>query len=291
MAYEANVHGSMEAHLDKDKIDELVDHFKNNSNNGDENMTNDIAGLMALMQGNRNLDLPGMLALCKERGYDTGWGNGGMGLLIILLFFLMFNNGGWGNNRNADYAQQLVGAENCNHIIGLHDRISAAQAASTQGFFQLDTKLCSAIAEVIANIGNQGDRLYNATRNVQDEVKDCCCALNNKLDTMACEVKGLYGHTSLLQERTANALQAMECRLDGQIVENRRLMELGFERLTCKMDTMARDEEIARLARENCALKAEQQGNAIADAAVARLQTFAINHYTPTRTATTTPAA
>ena len=30
---------------------------------------NDIAGLMALMQGNMTKDLPGMLALCKERGY------------------------------------------------------------------------------------------------------------------------------------------------------------------------------------------------------------------------------
>lgn len=59
---------------------------------------NDIAGLMALMQNNKGMDLPGILALCQQKGYGReggGWGDG-MGLLVILLFFLMFNNGGWG---------------------------------------------------------------------------------------------------------------------------------------------------------------------------------------------------
>ena len=65
-----------------------------------ESGINDIAGLMALMQNNKGMDLPG--------------------------------------------------ADNCQRIIGLHDRISAAQAASTQGFFQLDTKLCSSIADSTA---------------------------------------------------------------------------------------------------------------------------------------------
>lgn len=39
-----------------------------------------------------------------------------------------------GNNGNKACAEGLVGADNCQRIIGLHDRISAAQAASTQGF-------------------------------------------------------------------------------------------------------------------------------------------------------------
>ena len=119
-----------------------------------ESGMNDIAGLMALMQNNKGMDLPGILALCQQKGYGReggGWGDG-MGLLVILLFFLMFNNGGWGNNGNKACAEGLVGADNCQRIIGLHDRISAAQAASTQGFFQLDTKLCSSIAEVIASV-------------------------------------------------------------------------------------------------------------------------------------------
>lgn len=38
----------------------------------------DIAGLLALMQGNKGMDLPGLLALCKEKGYDRGWGGEGM---------------------------------------------------------------------------------------------------------------------------------------------------------------------------------------------------------------------
>lgn len=47
----------------------------------------------------------------------------------------------------------------------------------------------------------------------------------------------------------------------------------------------------ARLARENEALKDTLRGDRIADAAVSRLERFAVNHYTPTRTAASTPAA
>lgn len=39
-----------------------------------ENNMNDIAGLLALMQGNKGMDLPGLLALCKDKGYDRSWG-------------------------------------------------------------------------------------------------------------------------------------------------------------------------------------------------------------------------
>ena len=159
-----------------------------------ESGINDIAGLMALMQNNKGMDLPGILALCQQKGYGReggGWGDG-MGLLVILLFFLMFNNGGWGNNGNKACAEGLVGADNCQRIIGLHDRISAAQAASTQGFFQLDTKL----------------------------------------------------------------------------------------------DNMQRDSEIARLTRENEALKNKAIADSTAASVVQSLQGFAISHYKPTQTAT-----
>lgn len=102
-----------------------------------ESGTNDIAGLMALMQNNKGMDLPGILALCQQKGYGReggGWGDG-MGLLVILLFFLMFNNGGWGNNGNKACAEGLVGADNCQRIIGLLDHISAASVVqSLQGF-------------------------------------------------------------------------------------------------------------------------------------------------------------
>lgn len=79
-----------------------------------ESGMNDIAGLMALMQNNKGMDLPGILALCQQKGYGDGkggWSGDGMGLLVILLFFLMFNNGGWGNNGNKACAEGLVGAD------------------------------------------------------------------------------------------------------------------------------------------------------------------------------------
>lgn len=75
-----------------------------------ESGMNDIAGLMALMQNNKGMDLPGILALCQQKGYGReggGWGDG-MGLLVILLFFLMFNNGGWGNNGNKAIADSTA---------------------------------------------------------------------------------------------------------------------------------------------------------------------------------------
>lgn len=50
-------------------------------------------------------------------------------------------------------------------------------------------------------------------------------------------------------------------------------------------------DENARLARENEALKDTLRGDRIADAAVSRLERFAVNHYTPTRTTASTPAA
>ena len=109
---------------------------------------NDIAGLMALMQNNKGMDLPGIL-----------------------------------------------GADNCQRIIGLHDRISA--------------------------------------------VRDCCCEMNQR-----------------------------------------------FDRLDCKLDNMQRDSEIARLTRENEALKNKAIADSTAASVVQSLQGFAISHYKPTQTAT-----
>lgn len=39
-----------------------------------ESGMNDIAGLMALMQNNKGMDLPGILALCQQKGYGDGKG-------------------------------------------------------------------------------------------------------------------------------------------------------------------------------------------------------------------------
>lgn len=258
--------------------------YKEASEEKDCNM-NDIAGLLALMQGNKNMDLPGLIALCRDRGYDRAFGNEGSFLFVFLLLFL-FAGGGWGNlgARNQAAFAEIAG-NNCQSIIGLHDRITAAQTASTNGFFALDTKLCSSIAEVMAAVRNQGDRVYDATRNVGDTVRECCCAMGRNLDALSCKVDGVAAEVRLMQERNVNALQSMECRLSNQIKDNAAQMALGFERQTCLINSKFTDLELERLRRENCELKSTLQGNAIADAAVARLQTFTLNHYTPTKTA------
>mgnify|MGYP003289108345 CR=1 FL=1 len=206
-----------------DKLEDTIsDAVISKSNHRSTNM-NDFAGLLALMQNNRNMDLPGLLALCQEKGYDGMWGNNFM--FIFLLFFLM-GNGGWGNWGNRTAAEGLIGAEALNTITSLYDRISAAQAASDQGFSNLQTWLCQSISNVVNSVRDQGDRNYDATRNVGDAVKDCCCKMQSELATINCKIDGvsrdirestgiLAGKIELSQERTRNDMQSMECRLKG----------------------------------------------------------------------------
>lgn len=171
-----------------DKLEDTIsDAVISKSDHRSTNM-NDIAGLLALMQNNRNMDLPGLLALCQEKGYDGMWGNNFM--FIFLLFFLM-GNSGWSNWGNRTAAEGLVGAEALNTITSLYDRISAAQASSDQGFSNLQTWLCQSIANVTNSIRDQGDRNYDATRNVGDAVRDCCCKMEAQLAILNCKVDGI----------------------------------------------------------------------------------------------------
>lgn len=250
----AAIHHMMKEHgePDGDEGDTTI-----NLNIGEkESDMNDIAGLMALMQNNKGMDLPGILALCQQKGYGDGkggWGGDGMGLLVILLFFLMFNNGGWGNNGNKACAEGLVGADNCQRIIGLHDRISA--------------------------------------------VRDCCCKVEAQLATVLCEIRGVQrdiressglinAKIELEALKAENARAAMECRLVQAQKDCCCEMNQRFDRLDCKLDNMQRDSEIARLTRENEALKNKAIADSTAASVVQSLQGFALSHYKPTQTAT-----
>ena len=281
-----------------DKLEDTVSDAVISKSNRSSNNMNDNAGLLALMQNNRNMDLPGLLALCQEKGYDGMWGNNFM--FIFLLFFLM-GNGGWGNWNNRTAAEGLVGAEALTTITSLYDRISAAQASSDQGFSTLQTWLCQSIANVTNSIRDLGDRNYDATRNVGDAVRDCCCKMEAQLAALNCKVDGvsrdireanaaLGGKINLAQERNLNAMQAMECRLNGQIKDLRSETALGFERQTCLIRDMAKEQEIDRLRRENADLKLSQSQSVQTSAITNALEQFAIAHYTPTKTTTTTGA-
>lgn len=261
-----------------------------------ENNMNDIAGLLALMQGNKGMDLPGLLALCRDKGYDRSWGGEGMFMFVFLLLFL-FSRGGWGNLNGAEQAAFGNCAGNsCQSIIGLHDRISAAQAVSTNGFQSLQTWLCESIANVTNSIRNQGDRAVDATRNVGDTVRDCCCKMEAALATLNCKVDGvsrdiressglINAKIELEALKAENARAAMECRIVQQQKDCCCEMNQRFDRLECTLQTNRLADENARLARENEALKDTLRGDRIADAAVSRLERFQLDHYTPTRTA------
>lgn len=272
------------------QVDKLSDAIEENTNEKGENNMNDIAGLLALMQGNKGMDLPGLLALCKEKGYDRGWGGEGMFLFVFLILFLFAGNGWNGLNRNQQQDFAAMAGNNCQSIIGLHDRISAAQAVSTNGFTQLQTWLCESIANVTNSIRNQGDRAVDATRNVGDTVRDCCCKLEASLASLNCKVDGvsrdIRESSSLINAKIElealkqeNARAAMETRLLQSQKDCCCEMNQRFDRLECTINTNRLADENARLTRENEALKDTIRGDRIADAAVQRLENFAIQHY------------
>lgn len=278
------------------KVSKLTDTA---SNMGENAMNTDIAGLLALMQNNKNMDLPGLLALCKEKGYDRTFGGEGMFLFVFLLLFLFAGNG-WRNlNPDNQAAFAAMAGNNCQDIIGLHDRIADARSVSQMGFQQLQTWLCESISNVTTAVRNQGDRAVEATRNVGDTVRDCCCKLGTELAALNCKVDGLSRDiresSSLINAKielealkAENARAAMECR----ILQNQKdcccEMNQRFTALENTINTNRLADENARLARENAELKDTIRGDRIADAAVAKLESFAISHYTPTRTGGTT---
>lgn len=260
-----------------------------------ENNMNDIAGLLALMQGNKGMDLPGLLALCRDKGYDRNWGGEGMFMFVFLLLFL-FSRGGWGNLNGAEQAAfNNCAGNSCQSIIGLHDRIADARSVSQLGFQSLQTWLCESIANVTNSIRNQGDRAVDATRNVGDTVRDCCCKMEAALATLNCKVDGvsrdiressglINAKIELEALKAENARAAMECR----ILQNQKdcccEMNQRFDRLENTINTNRLADENARLVRENSELKSQQLASTTANAAVQAMQTFQLNHWVPTKT-------
>lgn len=223
MGYDIENVGRAVEHLTH-KVADLTEATTENVKEEKENAMGDIAGLLALMQGNKGMDLPGLLALCKEKGYDRGWGGEGMFLFVFLILFL-FAGGGWGNlGRNNQEAFAAMAGNNCQDIIGLHDRIADARSVSQLGFQSLQTWLCESIANVTNSVRNQGDRAVDATRNVGDTVRDCCCKLEAALATLNCKVDGvsrdireqgglINAKIELEALKAENARAAMECRI------------------------------------------------------------------------------
>ena len=271
------------------KVEDLTDAVEDTvKEEKEESKMGDIAGLLALMQGNKNMDLPGMLALCKERGYDRGWGNDGMFMFVFLILFL-FAGGGWDNlGRGRQQQFQDCAGVSCGPIVEMYsqlkDQIFNTQTTLSTQAQQLQTWLCQVTDAINAATRNQGDRAVEATQSVKDQLFQCCCDVKGLIAGVQNKVDGLYGHTSVLQERNINAMQAMECRLQGEIKENRRIIELGFERASCERRDLAKDQEIARLSRENDNLKNTLRDTTIANHATEKMQAWFLNNYTPTRT-------
>lgn len=266
------------------------------------NAMGDIAGLLALMQNNKGTDLPGLLSLAKERGYDKGWGGEGMFLFVFLILFL-FAGGGWGGlnrGQQADFA--ALAGTNAEELVGLHDRIADARNATQSGFQQMQTWLCESISNVISATRNQGDRIADATRGVGDTVRDCCARLDlalaglaNRVDNTARDIK--EGNTLLASRIEIEALKAENARnaIEARITQNQKdgflIINQRFDQLENKILTTQLAQDNARLTRENETLRDAIREDKIADKTVARLEGFALRNYTPTRTTDTTTSA
>lgn len=267
-----------ELHDHMERLEDKIEHINEEQEHG----MNDIAGLMALINSNKHMDLPGLMALCKDKGYDRGWGHDGSFLFIFLLFFLM-GNGGWGGWGNRTAAAEIVGADNIATITSLYDRISAAQNAATDGTATIQTNLCSSIAEVLSAVRNQGDRVYDATRNVGDAVRECCCTVQSQLATVLCKIDGIGRDiretSSLINAKVElealkgeNARAAMEARIIQSQKDCCCELNHRFDKLECSIATNRLEDENARLARDNAALKLEQSQTAQTAALIAALK-------------------
>lgn len=260
---------------------------------------NDIAGLMALMNQNKGTDLAGMLNLAKNSGYD-----GQQWWWVIILLFL-FCGGGWGNwgngGQNKATATGLLGAEGLTALTSLYDRLAANQSATTQGFFNLDSKLCSSIAEVMASVRNQGDRVTGQMTSFQGLVQQCCCQLEATLARMGCQLDGisrditqtgnlLGAKVDLGFERNGNRLDKLECNMNAGFNSVNAQLEKNKTDIICYLENSRKDEIIDIQRAKIAKLESEELAQRTANNAVNQALAVAFQHWRPTVT-TTTPAA
>lgn len=246
-----------------------------------EHDMDNIAGLMSLLQANKGMDLPGILALAKDKGYEGGFGGqNGMWIIVLLILFMGMNGGGlFGANRAA--AADVVGTQNLEIITSLYDRLAANNATVTQGFSTLDTSLCSSIAAVISNINAQGDRSYDATRNVGDAVRECCCQMSAAMASIECQLGGVRQAIDNTNTNLTNRIALSEERNAVQFERTNNNIIQSEQRLACLIKDQAKDAEIARLTRENCALSSSLQNERLGDHVVNTLEKFMVHHYAP----------
>lgn len=270
----------------EERVSRLEHHEMHEHCNEEKENDMDIAALMAMMNNNKNMDLPGLLALCKEQGGNEGGfgGNGAMWLILILILFMGNNGGGLFGNNRAAAAEAVGGVENLQIITSLYDRLASNQAATTAGFASQQTALCSSIAEVVGAVNNQGDRLYDATRNVGDAVRDCCCQMNAAITALGCKVEAVNSNVNLTRESINSRIALSEERnLNGQ-EKIMSAIALSEKNIICHVDTMAKDNIIREQAAKLQAFEAAAIARETSTNAVNNLENFIVRHYAPTNT-------
>lgn len=124
----------------------------------------------------------------------------------------------------------------------------------------------------LEHLGRQVDKLSDAIEENTNEKRE------NSMNDIAGLLALMQGNKGMdLPGLLARA--AMECRILQSQKDCCCEMNQRFDRLECTINTNRLADENARLTRENEALKDTIRGDRIADAAVQRLENFAIQHY------------
>lgn len=288
----------------KEDTQELVEDEMKEHCNEHHKKENDMdpTALMALVQSmnSKGASFSDIAAACKKEGGDGFMGGGGIGFIVLILFFMMMNNGGFGNNANKTAAAEMAATAgfDLQTVTSMYDRHSATLQAVNAGFASGQTALCSSIAEVMGAVRNQGDRNYDATRNVGDTVRDCCCKVEAALAAIACEIKGVgrdvRESAALTQARielealkSENSRAAMECRIVQQQKDCCCEMNQRFDQLNCKLDNQSKDAVIASQAEKLERLREEK----LAQQTIHQFANWQLANYVPTRTPIVPPVA
>ena len=125
----------------------------------------------------------------------------------------------------------------------------------------------------LEHLGRQVDKLSDAIEENTNEKGE------NNMNDIAGLLALMQGNKGMEALKQENARAAMECRILQSQKDCCCEMNQRFDRLECTINTNRLADENARLTRENEALKDTIRGDRIADAAVQRLENFAIQHY------------
>ncbi len=183
---------------------------------------NDLAGLLALMQNNKGMDVPGLLALCKDKGYGDGAFGGGGSFMVIFLILLLFTNGGFsGLGGGGQAAFNSLAGGSAQDILDIYAKIDSGNTATNNlvnsRFDNLNTNFVEGMARLLTAVRDQGDRVISATTSISEQMARCCADMRAAFADLRCEIRDLKSEIALAQERTLRHMDDKFCHLNHRL--------------------------------------------------------------------------